>query len=426
MQYAAKIKRAAVADSEEIFLFLACVLWPFYFFASGTPQPFVLFLAGYCWAVWQRKAGARAVLLDAKSISIPMVVFLAYSWLVNGFYALQYDSLKPIVYSLYFTLSFAVAICFGASIESRRKIADALYIGIAVSLIVQAEIALINLSADCSRETLFFNNPNQLALYSLLCLCILVYLNTVGNRHFLLFFTAVLSSLFLIFVTLSMGAFVSVALLLIIQIVFGVPRVRRGLALASVLLAVALLGSMYALDFNKFDCERFDSSNIERKYRKALISKSRAGSADVYGAVSREESANPGVVVNFLTYRGYHRIWEHPEYLLFGAGEGVDRDFTRHRGEQKELHSAFGTLVFSYGVIGTCFLAYILFLLVTRGGPSVFIFLLPLIAYSMFHNTLRQPFLWLFVVLLIYLPPGFERRETYHDPEVTPDGSNSG
>ena len=380
---------------------------------------------GFCWKVWQRKAGVYAVLSESRLISIAMFVFLIYTYLVNGFYALKYNSVAPVIYSFYFTLSFVVAISFSASTIGKQKIGETVYFGIAVSLIVQGGLALFNLDASCNRLTLLFNNPNQLAFYSMLCLSFLIYLYPNTRRSFWLFFAASLSSLLLIYLSLSMAAFLSVALLSILQIFFGIKRVKQGIALAFLVLSISVLLAMSnGGDFNKLDCKRFESSIIERKHTKAIIN------TDV---VTAANSAIPELtcsgmvckVQKFLIFRGYKRIWEHPEYLIFGAGEGVDRAFTIHRGEQKEIHSALGTLAFSYGVIGICFLIYVFIALVSRRGASVFIFLMPLLVYSMFHNTLRQPFLWLFVVLLIYLPVGSKQQVENEGHGAIPPGESS-
>lgn len=53
--------------------------------------------------------------------------------------------------------------------------------------------------------------------------------------------------------------------------------------------------------------------------------------------------------------RGYDRITLYPEYILYGAGEMANKRFVKSY-QQLEMHSAFGTILFSYGIIGFSFL----------------------------------------------------------------------
>src|SRR2546422_1043712 len=52
-----------------------------------------------------------------------------------------------------------------------------------------------------------------------------------------------------------------------------------------------------------------------------------------------------------MEMRGYDRMTNHPQYLLFGAGEGAYYRF--QSAWPRELHSSYGTLLFCYGIFGT-------------------------------------------------------------------------
>ena len=111
-------------------------------------------------------------------------------------------------------------------------------------------------------------------------------------------------------------------------------------------------------------------------------------------------------------------MWKFPEFLLFGAGEGVDRVYRGGGLKEKELHSAPGTLIFSYGVIGFGFIIYIVAILVLKRGHGVIVLILPVMLYSMFHNTLRQPFLWMLIALLVYAPDSIKALGSIWDRSV--------
>ena len=71
-----------------------------------------------------------------------------------------------------------------------------------------------------------------------------------------------------------------------------------------------------------------------------------------------------------FTSRGYDRIWQFPEYLLLGAGEGA---YSRFRNwDDNEFHSTFGTIVFSYGFVGSAFFAWWMWQLYRVSGVRYF------------------------------------------------------
>ena len=389
-------------QGEQILLFMACIFWPVYLFPSGGFQIFVLFLLCFCGFVAIRKASISRILRESHLLSRAMLVFLAYSFIVNGYHAMSSGTIKPIIYSLYFCFVFVVAICVSSAITDRPKILAAVYYGIAVSVIVQLAVALIIVDESCTRITLFFNNPNQLGFYAVLCMGLLTYLYPSTRQNLWLFVVSLLSNLWLAALTLSLAAIVCVLLLIVLQIVFGPKSVRKGLLLM-VLAALPIL--LISQDFllQKSECNRFEMRRIVSGQNSVTIR-----NAAIQGKEIKEIKIEPGVwgkIEAQLNYRGYDRMWKLPEYLVFGAGEGiVDRNLRGDGSRDKELHSAPATLFFSYGIVGLAFFIYIVAILILKRGLGVLVVLLPLAIYSMFHNTLRQPFLWMLVALLLYAP----------------------
>jgi len=89
--------------------------------------------------------------------------------------------------------------------------------------------------------------------------------------------------------------------------------------------------------------------------------------------------------------RGYDRIWLNPHYLAMGAGEGDYKRFNVFGG--KELHSVFGTLLFSYGIPG--FTLAMLFIYLVLRGQGVHVWpMLPVGIYGLTHQGLRFTLLW--------------------------------
>jgi hypothetical protein len=100
--------------------------------------------------------------------------------------------------------------------------------------------------------------------------------------------------------------------------------------------------------------------------------------------------------------RGYNRLWENPEYLVFGSGEGAPWRFADSgRAMRMEIHSTFGALAFNYGVVGLS-MFFALMAAVFRGALRRHIlYAVPLFLYALTHQGLRFTSLWVFFGLVI-------------------------
>ena len=99
-----------------------------------------------------------------------------------------------------------------------------------------------------------------------------------------------------------------------------------------------------------------------------------------------------------LAMRGYDRIVNHPNYLVFGAGEGAWWRFDSYI--DGELHSSIGTLLFSYGIVG---LGLFTWFLVRAAGDRKLLFVAyacPLALYGLTHNGLRFTLMWELLAVL--------------------------
>ena len=372
-------------DYGAVLLFIACLAWPFYIFDSGKPQLFAYLLVAYCVCVLYSRFDISKIIIETRLISIAFVIFLAYSFIVNGYHAISAGKLKPVLYSLYFALSFGVATVFFLHIRENPIIPKILYYGIAISLLVQGVLVVFYLDDDCFKREMFFYGPNQLAFYALISLAILSTLFPHVKRRLWLFSAAATMSLVLILITNSRAAFAAAILLLLIQIVTGPRQVKQGIAITVVCLSILVL-VFQAVGSRAPDCpegQRMLSSSVGE-----------------LSTISRLSSSTRNIVGR-LKIRGYDRIWKYPEYLVFGAGEGLVRDYSFNGSKNIELHSSIGTLIFSYGIPGAIFFLYLAALAIRRGGTKAVLLILPIVVYALFHNTLRQPFFWMYLVLLL-------------------------
>jgi hypothetical protein len=98
--------------------------------------------------------------------------------------------------------------------------------------------------------------------------------------------------------------------------------------------------------------------------------------------------------------RGYDRIWLFPQYVMVGAGEGAYRRFTEGH-DNMEIHSSWGTLLFSYGIVGTIAFMALLWAIFRRAAWQLRFYFIPLALYGLTHQGLRFSLLWVFLGLVI-------------------------
>lgn len=355
---------AATTDTKSskiaaLLFFAYLVTKPFYLFPSGGPQiadGFVALLL--VWALFSR-AGMPA---EIVGIFTACIYFTVYTFIVNCIWALVLGDVSmlktPIFYAFNTILIFIV---FEFYCVDRQAILRLLFFATLASLVVQSVLALSVVSLGTSgRDSLFFNNPNQLGYWALLTVSIFSVV-TRGIRVRLIWqLLAFALGFFLI--SLSLGKAATLALGILFALHFSRSWWHFVLA--------ALFGG--ALLFVLQD--------------QPLMEELTARLANI--GEQRDDS---------LAGRGYARIWHYPEHLLFGAGEfGLER----FPGETLELHSTLGTILFSYGVIGFALFLLILLRLLKRSGWRNFLYLAPAFAYGLTHQGLRFSLFWILFAAL--------------------------
>jgi hypothetical protein len=91
-------------------------------------------------------------------------------------------------------------------------------------------------------------------------------------------------------------------------------------------------------------------------------------------------------------------ISNHPEYLIFGAGEGGYNRFDTFI-EDHEMHSSFGTIVFCYGIPGTILFIMFVFSLLKKLPWYYVLYSLPLFSYGVTHMGLRFTIFWVALMM---------------------------
>ncbi|WP_264922225.1 hypothetical protein [Vibrio vulnificus] len=99
-----------------------------------------------------------------------------------------------------------------------------------------------------------------------------------------------------------------------------------------------------------------------------------------------------------LRIRGYMRPFDYPEFLIFGAGKGLDERFN----SPVEIHSSWVALFFYYGFVGFVlfFVVYFQYMNMSRWDIR-FCMLAPLF-YGISTYGLRTPIFWIYLSVVFY------------------------
>jgi hypothetical protein len=240
--------------------------------------------------------------------------------------------------------------------------------GVAASVFLQVLISPLAIDPTLVRQPLFFNNPLQLGYFAVLAGTLFYH----GSRLFPMppvwyqgiFYTAVI---YLTLLSVSKACLMGLGILLIL-ILLERPR--------ALLFTGVLVGFSFVLVLLiRPDAVAGLSFNLDKRLETEKVDES-------------------------LAARGYDRLLNSPEYVFLGAGEGAYERF--HSVWPGELHSSLGTLVFSYGLVGTALFLFGIWA-VYSPNPKLATALLPPAAYNLAEQGLRFAFFWAFLAFLCCL-----------------------
>jgi len=331
------------------------LLFPFYVFPSGDPQPGDMVMAVLILIMVPALGGGvprelrRPVIAGAWFVGYAAALTMVY--LAMAVELSKVMLLSPVYYA-YNLLAFGVA----ATLYSwfGHRFLRITLLSIAASITLQVAVALVLGNDPQGRDAVTFNNPNQLGHFALLCGTMVCLLATrvairAGWQALLL-----VGCLYLTALSLSKAAMFALAMLAVLVFV------KRPL----VALALALLLAVIYVRVEPADLIESVQTRIE----------------------TPQTDETPAT-------RGYDRLLKYPEYLVFGAAEG---DYGRFESEvgMGEIHSSVGTLLFSYGVVGTSLFAGFIWAIYRRAGGRLMLYLLPLFFFGLTHQGLRFTLFW--------------------------------
>jgi len=366
---------------------LSIVTSPLYLFASGLPQ-----IADYI-------AAFGILLLAIKSSDSllsgltfrPFMLLVLLIFFVSLTWSIMYPNGPFLTFFLFYLFNYLFCATLmwlntmmpnlGKYILQSTKAACALsFLGVVASYFFP--IAFFEYGNY--RVVGFFNNPNQLAYFSVCTISLITVLNgrqlNKDNLSLLCIGFAFVS----ILASTSLAGMLSLfPMILVMPLVLGINKnLFIKILPILVILPIVLVSINYFTGNQIFEATERRFSKGDQKYQ------------------------------NIQEERKYERIIDYPLYNFVGAAEGATERFDGG----SEIHSTFGTLLFSYGFLGLYLFIWQIFRVAKGLPPYAILSILPPLLYGITHNGLRSTTFWLLLVALQISKPLSSRRVLSADP----------
>ena len=373
---ARKITTGKVGEFAAIALAFYIFLKMFYFFNEGLAQPADIMLAGL--AIFM--ASPRLVMSFLREYKSLMLLLIWIS-MVNFTWALitnKSNMAIPITYYLFNT----IVVITTYAVRVRNPVLFDKYIIIALRIAIVAQLIAVLIDPNF-RPLGTFQNPNQLAYWGVVLLS--MYLVIRRNESFWSDLPFLLIVTYCVIASLSRaGAAAAIIMLMAwFWMILKTPFRRTVGVFVGILLAVGAVQTNYVTKFLR------QSATAE----------------DFQNRTAGRES-------NLAEERNYDRITEFYEYTIFGAGEGFYARFEPATVTAIEIHSSFGTMLFSYGIVGLLLFCTFLYQVIRSLPLSLGMYLLPSLVYGVTHQGLRFSFFWVLVGVMIALGEQLQYRQT--------------
>lgn len=355
-----------------VLLFLGLSLASLYVMPSGQPQPADFLLLGFAGIMMLMALGDEQ--LEVSAFMLSWALLILWVTLVSLSWALLLEATGFFLPMSYFLFNFLIGMALLRFLTIYGETAKHLIrVGVVIALLVSASQVLIQLSQDTIRATGSFNNPNQMAYFSLCALVILLMLDDFRPRMRPLVLAGMAAGVINILAASSLGAMGGGVLVMVGWAMANIKQVRhfsRLLLLLPVLvLAVAMVNN---------NSEGQIQRNVEARMDRA-----------------------PDKVDGMYEQRRFDRLARFPEYALLGAGEGERRRFYPYHAS--EIHSSFVNMLFAYGVPGLVLFFLIIFSALRHAPLYVWPSVAGPLVYSISHNGLRTTLFWLMLALCWHL-----------------------
>lgn len=346
-----------------VFLFLGIYTSQFYIMDSGKPQiSHVLLLLFSIFYYFKQRSENR--------IGTAIRFFAIYATTINLIYFFikggETSYLMFPIYLIYNILIYDSIIKFLLLEKNRSKsiIAFSFFLSL-ITLVVLYYLGLGRYLVY-PRFNGFFNDPNQMAFWALCAFSIIAFFS---KRKLAVLSVSFICCLIICVSSFSRSSFVGLVFTSLGLFVFyffsNRVKIKSLFLLLSLLLSFSfIIPSLDNSETMNYLIQRFESTDVDSQ----------------------------------METRGYYRIVENPEYLLFGAGQGEQTRF----GKTTEIHSTWAGILFYYGIFGLLLFIYFVYR-IFKGLNLVdkLIFLGPLF-YSFSTFGARTPIFYIFLAVATY------------------------
>lgn len=346
-----------------LFAFLGLSMGSLYLFDSGLPQVSDVFIAIYSLSS-VFAAAARGSLRRMPPFLVSWAGFVLVTMCVSFVWFVSSGSPRTLVYPLFYLFNFL----FGFSVIWDARQSETFSKLLYWATVVGLAVSLLGVALGYSyggRNAGFFNNPNQLAYYSLCCMAIVVALD--GGKVVVtpLRMFAYLAAMAGIVVANSISAFAGLLVIAVSVVATSMFQLKKAVSLLAVC-GILATGFMVA--------DTVVDSALSRGVETRLL-------------------RTDAKVNNVTEERGFDRIVAYPRYVVLGAGEGGTERFPiSHHGE---IHSSLLSTLFCYGILGFGLLVLTIVLSLRGAKLVMYGLVLGLLVYSLTHMGLRSTPFWL-------------------------------
>lgn len=342
------------------------LLMPFYIFPSGQMQIAHMVLSvGFVLFFFSKIAKNKSLItqIDTKLFLFVMCVFL-----INILYFLFIRQVWFLLSSMFYLFNLFLVVIF-RSLSGDMKFIKTLFYLCRLNLFVQMFIYIIGLGGDFGgRHIGTLNDPNQFAFF-VFSTFLIMYVVSISKKFSVklrVFDYAI--TIFLIVMSASVGVFLGVATLVIAIILINVPK-------RLMIPTIAAIATCIALVFLIFDIHPDDIFLLDRLDQRVF----------------------DNTLVGFFEDRALERVYQYPQFLLFGSGEGAHGRFTP---TGAEMHSTLLSIFFYYGIIPFLILIFWLKSNLRNMDKRYLPVILAILIESFVLLNQRQPFIWVIVVLI--------------------------
>lgn len=351
-----------------VLLFLGLSLSSLYLFPSGAPQLADFVLIGFSGVMLVMSLGDKHLKVSPFAICWGMMVLWVLLVCLGWTLIMQTTTFfKPAQFFL-FNFLMGMSLLRFLHVYGDRAL-GIIRSGVSISLLIAAGYTVMQLAMGISRTTGSFNNPNQLAYFSLCGVVLLLMLDDFHIQMRPLALAGIASGVLGILAASSLAAMGGGVMVLAGWALANAKQVKH-FARLLLLLPLLLLGVLVANVSSDGQVLR----NLEARLDRA-----------------------PGKVDSVYEERKFDRLMNFPEYAILGAGEAERERFAPYDGH--EIHSSFINMLFAYGLPGLGLFLLTIAIVLRQAPLYVWAAVAGPLIYSTTHNGLRSTLFWMVLVI---------------------------